>query len=153
MVKQSSNKPTFFSRDRSFLRIALVVIFAILAHSFDACASHLGTSFSKTVAMTCGHASCASSVPCLGANCICHKAPGGSDACELTSEVATVPSVSQYPILLDLPAVLPQAALPAQPQLIALSGCLYGLAGPPPGPSITSDLSTTLPDRAPPVLA
>lgn len=131
---------------RHFLAVALLVVCALLAHSFDNCAAHLGelTRFDNNapqVLAACPHGACQSCTPV-------EKAP--SDGCDAVSESAVRVSTTQQ---FAAPAVLfvtIAAIVPATPQLIALSGCLRGLAAPP--PSLTSVfLRSALPARAPPV--
>jgi hypothetical protein len=130
---------------------ALFLICALLSHSLDNCASHPGgfSSDSKTQRVT---KLCANGAgPC--AACSLRRQESPRDVCDLLSEAAILTSPRQA--VDHRSTILPVtfASVPATPQLFAPSGCLHGLAGPPPTPFLASSLRASVPNRAPPVLA
>ncbi len=146
-------KPMTFRTDnrnrtapRYFLAMALFVVGALLAHSFDNCAVHLGelVRFDQSapqVLTACPHGVCQSCAPT-------NQAP--PDGCDAVSESAVRVSAPQQfaaPVAIWVATV---ATIPDVPQLSALSGCLHGLATPPP-PLTSVLLRSALPARAPPV--
>ena len=80
--------------------------------------------------------------------------PLGADDCPPTPTIAAVAplpylQIDYQPVTLAATV----AVIPATPQLITVSGCLHGRAGPPPTPFLTSSLRSSLPNRAPPLSA
>jgi len=133
---------------------ALLVIFALLSHSLDACAAHTGlpdshdSSGAQQGNVVCPHpASFACEI------CALPSQPD-SECCDPLTEIAVLHPSSQHPAeheIATLEATV--AVLPVLPQLIALSGCLHGRAGPPPTAPLPVFLRSSLPSRAPPLSA
>jgi hypothetical protein len=145
-----------------FVCVALLVICALLAHSLDNCAAHLGAPLAHAIATS----DAASNAQQLKAPCphtfdtceICKPAnESHQDGCEQISETAVLTS-SQNPlehqaVTLGAGLAATVAVIPAMPQLIALSGSLHGRAGPPPALPRSVFLRSSLPSRAPPLSA
>ena len=135
---------------RSFFCVTFLLIFALLAHSFENCAAHRGglAPFGTNAQQI--KAQCPNGVDSCEL-CLPTKAPH-QDICDLISESAVLTS-SQHPLEHEQVATLAAtvAIVPAMPQLIALSGCLHGRAGPPPASLPSVFLRSSLPSRAPPV--
>lgn len=134
-----------------FVWVTLLVICALLSHSLDNCAAHLGV---------LGRVAAAPQVvnPCPNGSGLCEVcAPTDTphqDGCDLLSETAVLNSSQQHPLehqAATLAATV--AVLPAMPQVIALSGSLHGRAGPPPALPASVYLRSSLPSRAPPISA
>jgi hypothetical protein len=122
-----------------------------MAHSLDNCAAHLGgvgrLADAQQITTPCPNGAAACEV------CAPTDAPH-QDGCELLSEIAVLNSSQQHPLehqAATLAATV--AVLPAMPQVIALSGCLHGRAGPPPALPASVYLRSSLPSRAPPISA
>jgi len=138
---------------RGFVWSALLVICALLTHSLDNCAAHLGGlanlgNNAQQIKAPCPNAA---SGPCE--LCAPTDKPH-QDGCELLSEAAVLNPSSQHQIehqAVTLAATV--AVIPAMSQLIALSGCLHGRAGPPPATPLSVFLRSSLPSRAPPLSA
>lgn len=138
---------------RSFVAVALLVICALLTHSLDNCAAHLGElanlgNNAQQIKAPCPNAA---SGPCQ--LCAPTDKPH-QDGCELLSEAAVLNPSSQHQIehqAATLAATV--AVIPAMPQVIALSGCLHGRAVPPPATPLSGFLRSSLPSRAPPLSA
>lgn len=138
-----------------FLCVTAFLICAFLSHSLDNCAAHLGglsggssrSSAAWQIKSPCPN----TSGPCE--LCAPSKAPH-QDGCDLLSEIAVLTPSSQHQSdhqAVTLGATV--AVIPAIPQLIALSGCLHGRAGPPPALPASVFLRSSLPSRAPPISA
>lgn len=136
---------------RSFVAVALLVICALLTHSLDNCAAHLGGFERLATGIQQGQSPCRNAAgPCE----LCAPVQPHSDGCKLLSEVAALNSSTQHQFEHQaVTLVATVAVLPAMPQLIALSGCLHGLAAPPPTPFLSSSLRSDRPNRAPPISA
>ena len=134
--------------------MAVLVICALMAHSLDNCAAHLGAPLARAVSLSDAQQLEAS---CPNGSGLCEVcAPTDAphqDICDLISETAVLTS-SQHPLehqATTLAATV--AVIPAMPQVIALSGCLHGRAGPPPALPASVYLRSSLPSRAPPISA
>jgi hypothetical protein len=148
--------------------VTFLVICTLIGHSFDACAAHLGGSFARSTSTqqitteqpteekaTAPQAQqpCPDEQSSACQICSAHD-KSHQDACELLSETAVLNASSQHQIeyqAVTLTATV--AVIPAMPQVIALSGCLHGRAGPPPAVPLSVVLRSSLPSRAPPVSA
>jgi len=137
---------------RRWVWAAWLVVCVLLGHSFDTCAAHLGLQPVRAIAATDAPQIAA---PCPNGNaatcqiCTARERPH-NDGCNALTEIAVFNS-SQHQIeqqAVVLTATL--AVVPAMPQLIALSGCLHGRAGPPPALPASVYLRSSLPARAPP---
>jgi hypothetical protein len=148
---------------RSLACVTFLVICTLIAHSFDACATHLGAPFARSVSTqqstTEQTTAPQAEEPCPDEQssacqiCSAHD-KSHQDACELLSEIAVLNASSQHQIeyqAVTLTATV--AVIPAMPQVIALSGCLHGRAGPPPAAPLSVVLRSSLPSRAPPLSA
>lgn len=138
---------------RSFVAVALLIICALVTHSLDNCAAHLGglanpANNAQQIKAPCSNAA---SGPCQ--LCAPTDKPH-SDSCDLLAEIAVLTPSSQHQIehqAITLAATV--AVVPAMPQVIALSGCLHGRAVPPPAAPLSVFLRSSLPSRAPPLSA
>lgn len=148
---------------RSLACVTFLLICTLIGHSFDACAAHLGGPFARSIStqqfttepITAPQAgqSCPDEQSSACQICSAHDR-SHNDACELLSETAVLNASSQHQIeyhAVTFAATV--AVIPAMPQVIALSGCLYGRAGPPPAAPLSVVLRSSLPSRAPPLSA
>ena len=139
---------------RQFVGVVVSVIVALVSHSFDTCTAHTGLPVPRSNS-DIQHISTSCPTAASGTCEICsNPAEPHLDLCQVLSEIAALNSSSQHHFehqAATLAATV--AVLPATPQLIALSGCLHGRAGPPPTPFLTSSLRSSLPSRAPPISA
>lgn len=138
-----------------FVCVAVLVICALMAHSLDNCAAHLGAPLARAVALSDAQQLKA---PCPNGSGTCEIcAPTDAphqDGCELLSETAVLNSSQQNPIEHQAATLATTVAvLPAMPQVIALSGCLHGRAGPPLALLASVYLRSSLASRAPPISA
>jgi hypothetical protein len=143
--------------------VTFLVICTLIGHSFDACAAHLGGPFARSIStqqlVTEQITAQQAQQPCPDEQssacqiCSAHD-KSHNDACELLSETAVLNASSQHQIeyhAVTFAATV--AVIPAMPQVIALSGCLHGRAGPPPAVPLSVVLRSSLPSRAPPLSA
>lgn len=140
-----------YTSRRSFLGAAVFLICVLLTHSLDNCAAHLGGLTRSSQGTLQALAACPNG---LGACQLCAPTqPSPPDGCDLLSETAVLNS-SHHSVerpVVTLTAMV--ATIPTTQQTVMLSGCLHGLAGPPPVVPAAVFLRSTLPARAPPVLA
>lgn len=136
---------------RSFVRVALLLICALLSHSLDNCAAHLGGPFGATQAQHMD-ADCSGAADGICKLCGADDKPH-SDGCDPATENAILTPSQQHIQHEAATLTAISAAVPAVPQLIALSGCLHGRAAPPPDKLVSVYLRSSLPSRAPPVSA
>jgi len=136
------------------LWVALLVICTLLSHSLDTCGAHIGLPMPRTNSGTqnfdapCPHPVSGPCDLCIPAN------EPHQDGCNPLTEIAVLTPSSQHQIehqAVTLAATV--AVIPAMPQVIALSGCLHGRAGPPPAAPLSVFLRSSLPSRAPPLSA
>jgi len=137
---------------RPFTGLALLIVCALLARTFDSCAAHLDGYVRSVSAIQQLTASC----PNKAETCsTCASAPQPKpDICDFTSEVAVPNPSSQHQIEHSAVTLAATAViLPPTPQLLVLSGSLHGRAEPPPSPFLSSSLRLGIPNRAPPLSA
>jgi len=137
-----------------FMRVTVLLVFALLSHSFDCCAAHVGVPEGRSAtAPTTPHVE----TPChdgtLSICTLCGPADSPqADCCDPLTEVAVLTGQLHH-LQLDVMLVPVASTVHPAPQLFALSGCLHGRAEPPPSPFLTSACRHSLPDRAPPISA
>lgn len=139
---------------RHFMWVALLVTFALLLHPFHSCIADAGLPSprsSSAIQFLSEHCPNASAGTCE----ICKPSdPSHNDGCEQLSEIAVLTSSSQHqPQYQAVTLAATVAIIPPIPQVMALSGCLYGRAEPPPTSFLSSSLRSSLSNRAPPISA
>lgn len=143
-----SSRPCHSPARRSFFCVAWLVVCALLLNSLDNCVAHCDLPSASVVTQAAER--------CLDVQagvCDClsdHPLP--QHGCGALDEIAfRASSQIHHDQQIVAPLSATVATLPATPQLIALSGCLHGRAGPPPAPLFSVFLRRALPARAPPV--